>query len=345
MKGPTLVLLLILLAACEKSMPEDVTELVYASPYPPSQTFSQADQAWMKFVEQRSGGTLRIKPVWAGTLLSADHSMEELRHGLADIGLITPIYTKGGTHLIRLQAGFYSGTTTMEGQLALYRCMEASSEQFAREMTGLKGLAIQGGSLPGLITRDRPVRTLEDLRGMRVRAPTELLSVLKVLGADPVNMPMGEVYSALAKGVIDGVISSEETFSSMHFSEVTRYFTDITIPRGAYIARAISMKSWSALSPEHQQVITESIPVWEAALESQVDKSMEKGLVVADETGIEFFTLPATDQARFDSIYNEQARQNAESLSRYGIDGVAVFNHARASVNADGTVTCAGTNI
>ena len=35
--------------------------------------------------------------------------MIELRHGVADIGLITPIYVKGGAHLIRIQSGFYSG--------------------------------------------------------------------------------------------------------------------------------------------------------------------------------------------------------------------------------------------
>ena len=51
---------------------------------------------------------------------------------------------------------------------------------------------------------------------MRIRVPTELLNVMRDLGADPVNMPMGEVYSALAKGVIDGLVAPTDTFKSLH---------------------------------------------------------------------------------------------------------------------------------
>ena len=91
--------------------------------------------------------------------------MIELRHGVADIGLITPIYVKGGAHLIRTQSGFYAGADTVEQQVALYHCMAAASPQFEAELHGLKVLAVQGGSLPGVLTRDRPVHTLSDLQG------------------------------------------------------------------------------------------------------------------------------------------------------------------------------------
>ena len=80
---------------------------------------------------------------------------------------------------------------------------------------------------------------------MRIRVPTELLGVLRELGADPVNMPMGEVYSALAKGVIDGVVAPTDTFSSLHLAEVAHYFTQLRIPRGAYPARAMGMRRWN----------------------------------------------------------------------------------------------------
>ncbi|HSG35656.1 MAG TPA: ABC transporter substrate-binding protein, partial [Sphingomonadaceae bacterium] len=81
---------LMLLAACSRPLPDGVTELTYATPYPPSHPFSRADQRWIDFVESRSGGGLKIRPIWSGALLSSDMSMEELRHGVADIGLITP---------------------------------------------------------------------------------------------------------------------------------------------------------------------------------------------------------------------------------------------------------------
>ena len=221
----------LLLAACARPAPEGVTVLTYATPYPPSHPFSKADQRWIEFVERESGGRLQIRPIWSGALLSSDMSLEELRHGVADIGLITPIYTRGGTHLTRIQSGFYSGADSIASQLALYQCLADRLPEIRHEMDGLEVLAVQGGLLPGILTRSRPVRGLADLRGMRIRAPTELLAVLSSLGADPVNMPMGDVYSALAKGVIDGVVAPPDTLRSLHLVEVADYFYEIKVPR------------------------------------------------------------------------------------------------------------------
>ncbi len=328
-----------LLTACSEPLPPGVTELVYATPYPASHPFSLADQTWMDFIAERSGGTLRIRPSWSGALLSSEHSMLELRHGVADVGLITPIYVKGGTHLIRIQSGFYSGTETMDQQLALYECL-ATNPQYAVELEGLKVLAVQGGGLPGIVTTDKPIHTLDDLQGMRIRAPTELLGVLKELGADPVNMPMGEVYSALAKGVLDGVVAPTDTFRSLHFAEVADHYVTMSIPRGAYPARAMATDRWNTLSAEHQQVLEAGIPVWEQALDDQNSKALGDGRTLAQQEGVNFTTLTEEEERRFDALYLAQAERNAQSLSRYGIDGTAVFALSRQSVGADGNVTC-----
>lgn len=333
-------LLAVLLAACTRAPERGVTELVYATPYSPGHPFSRADQRWMRFVEERSGGTLRIRPSWSGALLSSEHSLVELRHGVVDIGLITPIYVKGGAHLIRMQSGFYSGVTTIEQQVALYRCLEAGNEQFARELAGLEVLAVQGGSLPGIVTRDKPVASLAQLRGMRIRVPTELLNVLRDLGADPVNMPMGDVYSALAKGVIDGVVAPTDTFKALHLTEVARYYTRMAIPRGAYPARAMGRARWQSLSPEHRAVLEEAIPVWEAALADENRRALEEGWQHAVEQGIVESVLSEEDQRSFDELYRRDAERNAGLLARYGIDGAPVLAAARASTDVNGNVVC-----
>lgn len=338
-----LVLLLLLgLAACAREPSAGVTELVYATPYPPSHPFSRADQEWIDFVEQRSGGALRIMPNWSGALLSAEHSMQEIRHGVADIGLITPIYVKGGVHLIRLQSGFYSGTTTVAQQVALYRCLEQSSPQFAHELDGLKILAVQGGALPGIVTRDRPVHSLDDLAGLRLRAPTELLNVLRALGVDAVTMPMGDVYSALAKGVLDGVVAPLDTFRSLHFAEVADYYAELVVPRGAYPARAMRLERWQALGAAEQAVLEEGVAVWEEAMARLTELSQEEGRELAVAEGVQFTPISSADQARFDALYVQEAQHNAEALARYGIDGRAVLDVALASTGEDGTISCAG---
>jgi TRAP-type C4-dicarboxylate transport system substrate-binding protein len=262
---------------------------------------------------------------------------------VADIGLITPIYARGGTQLIRVQAGFYGGAVTFEQQTALYRCLVAAEPEFARELHGLRVLAVQGGNLPGIVTRDRPVRSLSDLRGLRLRAPSELLGVLEDLGADPVDMPMGEVYSALAKGVLDGVVAPADTLKSLHFAEVGHYFNTIAIPRGAYAARAMSERRWSQLTPVQQQVLENGIAVWENSLAAEVGAANSAGEQLGRERGVMFSAMPPQEQARFDAIYERDGEQRARSLERYGLDAAATFRRARAiaaGLSGSGKVEC-----
>jgi TRAP-type C4-dicarboxylate transport system substrate-binding protein len=336
------LLLGLALSGCSREQAPGVTELVYATPYPPSHPFSLADQEWMDYVHERSGDSLRIVPNWSGALLSSEHSMQEIRHGVADIGLITPIYVKGGVHLIRLQSGFYSGTTTVAQQVALYRCLEAGNAQFAEELDGLKVLAVQGGSLPGIITRSKPIHRLDDLAGLRLRAPTELLNVLQELGVDAVSMPMGDVYSALAKGMLDGVIAPLDTFRSLHFAEVADHYAELVVPRGAYPARAMRMPRWEQLTEAQQAVLESGIAVWEEALARLTDAALLEGQELAIAEGVQFTPITAAEQARFDALYLQEAERNAAGLERYGIDGRAVFAVARASVGDKGEISCSG---
>lgn len=340
-----LCLLPVLAVAAPAAGPAAPTVLIYASPYGPNQTFSRADRTWIKWVQEHSGGTLRIQAIWSGGLISSDQSLVELRHGVADVGLITPIYSHGGTHLIRTQTGFYGGAKTFEQQVAMYRCLAAAHAEYAREVEGLHILAVQGGTLPGLLTRSRAVRTLEDVRGMRLRVPTELLSVMRDLGADPVTMPMGEVYSSLAKGVLDGVVAPPDTLLSLHFGEVAKHYLQLEVPRGAYPGRAMGERRWRSLSPAQRAVLEASTPVWEAAMSSETGAAVQSGEAEGRRQKVEFLPIPAADQARFDVLYEQDGERNAVELGKLGIDGAAVFRQARRiarGIGEVGEVRCGG---
>jgi TRAP-type C4-dicarboxylate transport system substrate-binding protein len=324
---------------------ENARVLTYASPYSPNHPFSRADRTWIRWVEEHSGGDLRIKAFWSGALISSDQSMLEIRHGVADIGLITPIYVRGGTHLLRVQTGFYGGAESFEQQVALYRCLAESSPQYARELEGLKILAVQGGALPGVLTRGRPVRSLAELKGLRIRVPTELLRVMRDLGADAVSMPMSDVYSALAKGVLDGVAAPVDTLKSLHFGEVAGYFTRLKIPRGAYPARAMGMRCWQSLSDADRAVLEAAIPVWEAAMAAETRTAEEAGEEEGRRIGVEFIGITQEEQRHFDALYEAEGERNARDLSRFGIDGESVFLRARRiarGIELTGKVVCGG---
>jgi len=314
--------------------------LTYATPYPSSHPFSLADQEWMNAVIEQSQGRIAFKPYWGGPVLNSDMSMLEIRHGLADIGLISPIYVKGGTHLIRAQAGFYGGVRSIEDQVSVYNCLAKAFPQFEHELEGLVVLAVQGGNLPAIITKDKPINSLEDFSGMRLRAPAETVEVLRQLGADPVNMPMGEVYSALAKGVIDGVVAPGDTIYSLRFSEVANHFTNIQFSRGGYPARAMSEKTWNNLPSELQEIIIGNRDTWEEALSRLLKIAETRGLEFGQENGMQFHDFPYQDQLEFDQLYNSAALQQALSIADVGIDAEPVFRAAQKILAAGSPINC-----
>lgn len=331
------------LVACKAPDRRAEVLLTYASPYSPSHPFSRADIAWIEHVEAASGGRIKIQPFWGGGVISADQSVIEVKHGLVDIALVTPIYMRAGMKAMKTQAGFYGGVRTIQDQVAVYRCMEREFPIFAQEMDGLHVLAVQGGNLPNVLTRERPVRRLEDLRGLRLRAPVELVPVLQKLGVDVVTMPMGEVYSAISKGVIDGVVAPPDTIRSLHFNEVARHFTLLQVPRGGYPARAMSAKRWARLPPDVKLLLDASTPVWEAAMAREIGKAEKVGVDFGKAHGVDFIAFPADEQAKFDAIYNDTAAEHAAELKRYGIDGPAIYRSARAALaNGSPVRSCSG---
>ena len=337
-----LTMLGLMLAGCSKPLPPGTIELTYASPYAATHTFSRADITWMKWIEAESHGHIRIRPYWGGVLLSSNENMLEIRHGIADIGMITPMYARSA-HLQRVQSSFYSGIRSIPDQIAVYKCLAATYPEMNAEANGLHLLAIQGGNVPGILTRKRPIRSLADLKGLRLRAQEDTAAVLRAFGADPVNMSMAEVYSAMAKGVIDGVVAPADSLKAVHLADVGRYFSTLKVPRGAYPGRAMSQALWERLSPADQDLFTRGELVWEQAMNSELDAALTAGEHYAQSEKIEIVPLAPGEQARFDALYRANAFRLGRNLKAYGIDGEPIARRAAALIaarDASGTMTC-----
>jgi TRAP-type C4-dicarboxylate transport system substrate-binding protein len=317
----------LLIASCAPSAADQTGQpfqLTYASLYPPTHPFSSADLKWMKFMEDQSGGRIRIKPFWSASLISSDQNLVELRHGLADVGMVTPMYARSA-HLQRVQSSFYGPVNTINDQIRLYHCVSARFPALNAELPGLHILAVQGGNNPGILTTKKPVGTLADLRGLRIRAQHDMFAIIKANGGDPVDMPMSEVYSALARGVIDGVITPIDALGSLHLAEVGGFFTALEVPRGAYPARAISGRKWRALPENVRRLLTRSSKVWERAMAEDIEQAKAKGTAAAKKAGIRFVAFDPADSRRFQRMYAEEALKTARSLASSEIDAESII--------------------
>lgn len=303
--------------------------LRYASPYGPTHPFSRGDAVWIRYVEAQSQGKLRIEPYWGGSLMDESDSVRELAAGVADVSFVLPIYLRAGAHFIRGQTPFYDGATDMHLQNRVLQTLWAEFPQLSDELASVKPLIITGGSALEVLTRDKPIRTLADLKGLRLRSPAEITTVLDELGVEAEFMPMGEVYTALSKGTIDGVIAPVDTLKAMRFAEVVKHCTLVNIARGAYYSRAMNLQSWARLSPELQQVIERSLPIWSEAMIKELISAHDSGLQLAHERGVQFIELAPADQQRFRDIYARMATAKADELEAQGLPGHAAYARAQ----------------
>lgn len=107
-----------------------------------------------------------------------------------------------------------------------------------------------------LMTRDKPIRTLDDMKGMKIRvASAGQTELIKALGGVAVSMPVTQMYTALERGVVDGVMLGASGIFDFKLDEVARYFTT-NAPLGRspfYIA--MNRKAYEGLTPEEKKII------------------------------------------------------------------------------------------
>ena len=157
-----------------------------------------------KKVEELTGGKVKIKVFPGGTLGEAAQLAESVRTGIADIAFVVPSYTTGRfprTSLLDLPFLFDSAVHTTRVFYDLY------DKYIAEDYKDYKVLWLYSCDTGQLFSVEKPIRTLMDLQGRKMRAPSAYMSqTLKLLGANPVSMPLSELHAALDKKVIDGTL-------------------------------------------------------------------------------------------------------------------------------------------
>ena len=125
------------------------------------------------------------------------------------------------------------------------------------EYAGTKVIALWGAEDAGLMTRAKPIRSLDDLKGMRMRAPSAAQAKqLEVMGAVPIAMPITEVYPSLERGVVDGAMLPFSVIVDFRLGEVAKTYT-IAGPifgRSSFLV-AMNKKKWDSLSASARAAI------------------------------------------------------------------------------------------
>lgn len=200
--------------------------------------------AFVNTATARSQGRLSFDLFDAGTLLGAEQLLPGMLLGVADVMFQTSSYVSSTYPILgAMELPFNTG------EFAAYRrAIEPAGplHELINEQLAEHGVRLLGGiptSFEYLWSVDKPIRSPEDMRGMRIRVAGEIEGeTIKALGGAPVSMGSSEVYQALERGTIDGLVSYIGTVVSRDLHEIVRYGTVAHF--GAYTVDAYCRSEW-----------------------------------------------------------------------------------------------------
>jgi len=130
----------------------------------------------------------------------------------------------------------------------------------ALEGKGLKGVAIWHSGFRQITTHTKPIRTLDDFTGLKMRViPSALLAAqYQAWGASPIPVDYKELYTALEQGLVDGQENPAGTILDMRLFEVQKFLTESR--HSASFSLSVFYKPWfDAQTPAHQAILTQAL--------------------------------------------------------------------------------------
>ncbi len=291
-------------------------------------------EPWCAGIKKDSDGQLSCRIFPAMQLGGSPAQLfDQAKDGVVDIVWTVPTY----------QAGRFTKTEVFELPYLMYTAERSSpalweyvQKNALDEYQGTKPIFMHFNDGLPLHMGSKVVRKLEDLKGMKVRAPTRIgTNTLEALGAIPVQMPAPQVPESVAKGVVDGVMISWEAGTSMKIQEIAK--VHVETPEGTQkmstivFAFLMNQKKYDSLPENLKKIIDKNsgpdMSKWAGRI---TDVTIEGGRQIAREQGNTLVMLTPEENARWIRATADVKDSWMKEAAAKGIDGQALLNEAQA---------------
>jgi TRAP-type C4-dicarboxylate transport system substrate-binding protein len=322
-----LILLLFPLCGCDRES-RDIRELKFSFFAPTSHNIYPVIEEWSRDVSRQAG--IRITIYAGGSLGKPQDQYENTAKGICDFAYVIPSYT----------AGKFPLTSAIELPFIIDDCEKASIvlwdtyEKFLREEYKDVKMLWTFVPAPGHIhTAEKPVRTLEDLKGLKIRTPgREMARSLDKLGAVPVTMPITQVYTALERGTIDGVTMPWEIMDAYKLCEQTKYHTEVGLYTLAQVA-VMNRNAYESLSPGAKEILDRSIGKEMSRKAGIAFKEAElSGRASGLAQGGEVIPLPPSERERWEEAVRSSRSEWIQEMTDLGLPGEEVLEYIEAAL-------------
>jgi TRAP-type C4-dicarboxylate transport system substrate-binding protein len=307
-------------------------KLTYSNFFPPAHIQSKLAEAWCKEVEKRTNGQVVVEYFPGQTLTKARQVYDGVVEGISDVGFSVLAYTRGRFPVmaaVDLPLGYTSGTVATKVVNAVY-------DQFKpKELMDTEVMYLHAHG-PGLIhTKDKAVRKLEDMKGLKFRGHGTSALVVKALGGTPVPKPMPETYQMLQKGVVDGAVYPFEANKGWKLGEVTNYCTaDYSAAYTTSFFVVMNKDKWNSISSDNQKIIEQINKEWIIKHGEAWDASDAEGIVFFLNQGSQIIGLDGREAERWKKAVAPIIDDYAADMTQKGFNGAEIVEFTTQTLNS-----------
>lgn len=304
---------------------------------PQSNVWLNMHKAWMDKVEKDSGGRIKFEGYPAMQLGGTPVQLyDQAKDGVVDVVWTLPGNTAGRFPRVEVFELPFMMSNAEATSKAYWEYVQTLAPDEFKD-TQVIALQVHG---PGVIhTADKAVRTVGDMRGLKMRAPTrQVTKLMGALGATPVGMPLPQIPDALSKGTINGCVIPWEVVPSVKVHELTKFHAEFDPAGGSLytttFVMAMNKAKYNSLPPDLKKVIDANSGIQTSGWLGKVQQAGDTaGRKAATDRGNTIFTVSANDAQEFRRRSRQIEVEWVEDMTRRGFDGRKLLEGARSLID------------
>jgi TRAP-type C4-dicarboxylate transport system substrate-binding protein len=245
----------------------------------------------------------------------------QMVQGIADIVFTLPGYTSGDFPMMSLTELPGTARSAEEGTRRLW----ANMDFFKEEFKDAKVLMLWNTDSAGFMTRTRPIRKVEDVKGLRLRAPSAAQAAqIEHLGGIGVSMPVTQIYNSIERGTIDGTQIPLSAMLDFKLIEVVKYLTvNVPLGRSPFLV-SMQRKRYESLPEDLRKLIDDTTGLTLSLKGSEeYDARGKEALELANKQR-DVYALSDKEHQEWLAYFAPLAKREAERVDKLGLPGTGL---------------------
>jgi TRAP-type C4-dicarboxylate transport system substrate-binding protein len=311
----------------------DVIELKVASHFPTKHpVVQQVFIPWGQMIEKRTNG--RVKFTWFldGSLVKAEQTLSAVKGGMVDI--VAPLCIWAVEKQFPATTAIYLPFQLDSEAHASQSFYEAYQQipEIRQEFKGMKMLAFCSSGIANFHMKDILIKTMADFKGRRIWPGNSIgLQALKIWGASPTLVKLADIYMALQRGTLEGVIFPTPPLSDYRFTDIVNCHTICGFVPGAQ-AVAMNQAKWDSLPPDIQKIFEELTLPLSIAVGKKFMEMNDFTISALKKRGDKVNILTAKQKVKWKASLKPIYEAQVTAMNNAGLDGKSVIAKVQSVV-------------